>query len=127
MAARAGLGIQGSGTPDVGPSACRPAAPVLSAEHEWRSVRIGLAIGALPLCLCLTGLGWVAAGIGMHGPPFFDHLWRALIPTAIVVPHLTGRHVGDDGGSFVLFLGLQYAYSYLVLAVAARLRSGTRA
>ena len=66
----------------------------------------------------LTGVGWVAAGLGMHGPPFFDYLSWALTPTVVVVPHLTGHDVGDHAGSFIVFLVLQYAYACLIVAAA---------
>jgi hypothetical protein len=73
-------------------------------------MRIGaIAVGTL--------LGWTAGGLAMDGPPGFDVVGMVLAPMVYVVPYITGREVGVDRLSFVLFLILQLAYCGVVVSV----------
>lgn len=67
-------------------------------------------------------LGMLSAIASTHGPDFFTWLAHVLIPPALLVIVLTGKGLGESILSFVLFVSLQLAYSYVVVTLVAKIK-----
>ena len=70
----------------------------------------------------LSFAGWLSAGIYTHGPDIFWVVAVALIPGALLVPHVTGAYVGESRLSFALFVLVQLAYYHLLLGLPGLVR-----